>query len=146
MQILLAIETLSPSWVKLGCWFSPRAPVAFWHVMNYDVQMIRWNADIRKCFSDTFDERTLLILSSSLPHLHDHYWQDITSSPFLNRRGLIFFQPSQNALVASKMQSLNCLRFLQVKAEYLALAARWVWFEVGGLSFLLTYAQLDLSF
>jgi hypothetical protein len=53
--------------------------------MNYDVQPISWNADILKRFSDTFDERTLLILCSSLPHLHDYYWHDITSASFLKR-------------------------------------------------------------
>ena len=84
MRILFAIESFCALWIHLGCWFSTRAPVAFWQVMNYDVQPITWNADILKRFSDTFDELRLLILCSSLPHLNDYYWHGITSASFLN--------------------------------------------------------------
>jgi hypothetical protein len=62
-----------------GCWFSTHAPVAFWHIVNYDVQPISWNADVIKRFGDTFDEVRFLLLGSSLPHLNDYYWHDITS-------------------------------------------------------------------
>ena len=67
-----------------GCWFAARAPVAFWHVVNYDVQPISRNADVLEGFRDTFDELCLLLLSSSLPHLNNYYWHDITSNSFLN--------------------------------------------------------------
>jgi hypothetical protein len=48
--------------------------------MNYDVQSIRWNADVLKRFRDAFNELCLLFLISSLPHLDDYYWHSITSS------------------------------------------------------------------
>jgi hypothetical protein len=78
--------------------------------VDYDVQPVSWNADVLKRFSDAFDERCLLFLGSSLPHLNDYYWHDITSGSFLNVWGLIIFR-----LKRKRSQAQRVLKYATIR-------------------------------
>jgi hypothetical protein len=52
--------------------------------VNYDVQPLAGDANVFKGFCYAFDQFFLLLFSSSLPHLNDYDWHDITSASLLN--------------------------------------------------------------
>jgi hypothetical protein len=74
--------------------------------VNYDVQPISRNADVLKRFRDTFDQLCFLSLGSSLPHLNNYYWHEITSGSLLSIQRLIIFHKSES-------QRLGCALVLK---------------------------------